>query len=275
MFDLHLFLSTFMFLFIMILLLAYLIALVNRFTSFDEPRETVWLDPRDLRTGDLVGCAYGNFAGRFISAFSQSIWSHTGLVWKNPITGIPYIMEAANYRPYYEGGILIPFETWYTYNRKNVIAWCRYTGPPLNDRRVLQEFLPFLQDFKLEGLNPSWARFLKTHDYQSTGPPIKSTCFEVTIDHLQRVGVYAKSRLRCSYFPGDVINRRVEYAPGYSHAPALRFRLDPVLEEIAYYDKQSNMPNCNCHLLSRLLGNKSKLPSKYQGTLMHYYPELN
>lgn len=207
------------FLIIVLFLFILLLAVLNTSLCDDKPNDCEYIDISSLRTGDIVGTSYNRINGYFISAWSKSSWSHTGIVWRDPLTNIPYVIEVCRYRDdKYKGFIKIPFITWMKYNKKACKGLLRYKGEDLDPVKLKAKFDSF-KGSRLEGFNVGWKRFLTKKDYdydlgRSEGDSERYTCFEVTIILLQDAGVYSKEYSPCSYFPGSIMNRHVKTING-------------------------------------------------------------
>jgi hypothetical protein len=216
-----------------------IIAMINVFSAHDEPINILFCNLEDLKTGDILGVAYNNMAGNFTSAFSKSIWTHTGTVWVDPKTHITYILEAAVYPDKnYQHIVQIPFDVWYSYNNKFIIGIVQYQGPKIDEEKMLQEFLIYRQaGVKLEGLNHTWGRFLFNRRYFKSKINKRYTCYELTILLHQNCNIYKKEKLHTSYFPGHIMNNRISCENGISYTPVKRFFMVPLYTNIIRKEK--------------------------------------
>ena len=197
----------FIFLVCVIIFTLILVAMIHRYTCYDEPNEMVIMDASDLRTGDILGVSYNNVAGGFTSGFSRSIWSHTGIVWIDPETSMIYVLEGAQYPiKKYKGAMRIPFYVWYSYNSRFPLGIKKYIGEDIDPKKMIEEYSKYEGKVKLEGFNPSWGRFLSNRDYKPTKINKSYTCFELTILLLQDMEIYKKEKMYCSFFPGHIMN---------------------------------------------------------------------
>src|SRR5207244_856424 len=76
-----------------------------------------------LDTGDILGVSYGGIFGSIITSFTFSAWSHTGVIWKDPIDNKLYIIEGAMYDIPYQGIIKILFNLWLYINKNYKINY--------------------------------------------------------------------------------------------------------------------------------------------------------
>ena len=232
------FLNNFIFLVFILFALLLLIAMINRYSSHDEPISVIHIDKEDLRTGDILGISYSNIAGCFVSSFSNSIWSHTGIIWVDESTKTPFVLEGAVYPlKQYRGFIKIPFEIWYSYNKCFILGIKKYQGKELDSDRMIEIFEKYEGKVKLEGLNPSWGRFLITRDYFENKNNKTYTCFEFTIRLLHELNVYKKEKLHCSYFPKHIMNDSIPYNDGHFYSKAKRFFLTPTVNRLLNLEK--------------------------------------
>ena len=235
------------FFFLLFIIFAFLlvVAMINKYTSHDEPVVNEHIDPYDLTTGDILGVAYPNLAGAFVSSFSGSIWSHTGIVWVDPDTGRPYVMEGAVYPDArYQGAFKIPFNRWYRYNRGFILGIKKYIGTPIDARNFNECFKKYEGKVNLEGFNMSWGRFLVNKKYYEHKLCKTYTCYEINIMHLQSAGIYKKERLQSSYFPDHIMNGYIPLEDGAKYKNTVRFFIEPCTYAIMQYEKRQSRKKC-------------------------------
>ena len=200
---------------IIIISVIFIIAAFYNITSVDDkPKKGEYLELDSVKTGDIIAVSYRAINGYIISAWSASTWSHTGLIWRDPETDIPYVLEACSYRSLNMKGVIkIPLYKWLILNRKNMKGIVRYKGTDIDPYRMIDEFNKF-SDCKLEGFNQTWKRFLVTRelkddDFRANGEYTSYTCFEITIIVLQKLDVMDKKYTASSYFPDHIMNLNV------------------------------------------------------------------
>lgn len=214
---------------IILMLFLVLIAIVNIATSDDYAETAGYIESADLTNGDIVCVAYQNISGKFVSSFSNSIWSHTGIIWIDPKTNIKYVVEGSVYGcKKYRQFVRVPFETWLYFNRKSIIGYKRYIGPELNSYDMEEVFLPYEKLCQLEGANIFWSRFLIKRDYYEYQINQKYTCIEYTIMILQKLGVYKKDKIYSSYLPCDIVNDMIPTNHGIKYEKVKQIKLQPV-----------------------------------------------
>ncbi len=197
--------------------------LVNKAYSDDYPESIENINALEMNNGDLVCVSYPNIAGAFVSCFSKSIWSHTGTIWVDPKTNVRYVVEGAIYRhKKYQHFQKIPLETWLFFNRKSIIAYKKYKGPPISSEYMEKVFEPFIKNCKLEGFNIFWARFLVQKPYYEYAFNSKYTCLEFTIILGQELGIYTKKNIYCSYLTNEIVNNGIEFCPGISYSKPIQ-----------------------------------------------------
>ncbi len=191
----------------------------------DTPTTSVPIDPTLLQTGDLVGVSYHHLTGRMTTAWCSSLWGHTGIAWRAPDTNELFILETARYGRGYNGIVRVPFDLWARINRRQKVCWLKLhnTGVGVDAGRM-DTFFKQLQPAR-DVFNPDAARYLLRRPYkeQTVDELTKHrlNCYEVTIILLQKMGIVAKKYAYSSYSPGDIINRRIHMAPGYTYAAAV------------------------------------------------------
>lgn len=217
-----------LFMVVLILLVIYLIGFINRSTTYDYPYKCNYAEINEMKTGDLVCAAYYNIAGAIVTSFSQSIWSHTGTIWIDPITSIKYVLEGAIYRhKKYNHFFKIPIETWLYFNRKSLLGYKKYHGPQIDSNYLWQKFEWMVNNCKLEGFNIFWARFLLDKEYYEYTRKDKYTCLEATIILGQEAGIYKKNKIYCSYFPDHVVNNKISLCKNIFYDLPIQISLNP------------------------------------------------
>lgn len=213
---------------VIIILIIYLIGHVFRSTAIDYPLDCVYIKPNDLYNGDIVCVAYYNLSGAIVSSFSNSIWSHTGIIYVDPKTDIRYVLEGAVYRhEKYKHFFKIPLETWLHFNRKNLIGYKKYYGPEISSDFLWKKFEWMVKDCKLEPFNIFWSRFLCSRAYYEYSRRNKYTCLEATVILAQDIGIFEKDKIYSSYFPGNVVNNQINLCNGISYDPPIKISLHP------------------------------------------------
>lgn len=213
---------------IVIFFIIYLVGFIFRATADDYPDTCKYVEPRDFNNGDLVFVSYETFAGAIVTSFSGSIWSHTGTIWVEPETNIRYVLEGAIYRHLkYRHFFKIPLETWLFFNKKFLVGYKKYLGPKLDSKFMWQKFEWLHKNCKLEAFNVFWSRFLVNRDYYEYSRLPKYTCLEATVILGQDIGIYAKDKIYCSYFPGNLVNDEIKYENGVSYGKMVKISLYP------------------------------------------------
>jgi hypothetical protein len=185
-------------------------------TVRDYPSMTNDLDIDMLKTGDILGVSYPNPFGWFVTAWSDSIWSHVGIVWRDPQSNYPYILEAADYGGKYTGLIVIPINEWLHINRHNLTGYMSINVSP--DANLLMDNFKPLMKYGLDAYNYNWIRLIQTRKYIPESFDIPNThdkkvryvCYELAIMMLQNAGIVKKDLMPSSYFPKHIM---------YGHLP--------------------------------------------------------
>jgi hypothetical protein len=227
----------FLIIFIFIAIILYVISMIIRFSVDDIPTKVKYIDHTDVSIGDLVCVSYNNFAGAFVGSFTRSVWIHTGIIWVDPITNIKYVLEGANCgHPDYKNFYKIPLITWLYINRNNLIGYKKYHGPIIDPKIMIDSFTPFMENTKLEGLNPWWLRFFLNSDYEKCPVKNKLTCFESTIVIGQCSEIFAKEKHYSSYFPCDVVNGNIKYNDGIYYDETIQVKMTDYAKNILFLD---------------------------------------
>ena len=169
--------------------------------------EIKFIDPNSINTGDIVVVGYRNVFGKILKGITSSIWSHSGIAYRDPNTNFLYIIELGVYKKYYKGIFKIPFHDWIKYNRKHYLGILTYNGPTID----IKKFDEIFDKYKLYNIDPisyKWLRFLYKSNYRKINKNTY-TCIELTISILQELDIYKKKYLSSSYFPRDIANNNI------------------------------------------------------------------
>jgi hypothetical protein len=216
-------------LFIMFLLCLMLIGIMNISFCNDYPKYCTYINSSELNNGDIVCVSYKNIAGYFVSSFSSSIWSHTGIIWVDPITNIRYVSEGAIYSiEKYKHFMRIPFELWLYINRKNIIGYKKYNGPRLNSKNMEKIMQVFEKNCKLDGFNVFWSKFLIKRPYYEYYLSNKYTCIEYSVILLQLFGIYKKEHIYSSYLPYEIVNDLIKTNDGIKYDKICEIKISPL-----------------------------------------------
>lgn len=205
----------------LVIVLILLIGAINIFASRDVIRTDVMIDVSSLRTGDILTTtgAWG------VAALTNSVWSHTGIFWRDPATGSGYVMEVASYMEY-NNVCKVPIELWCRYYRRRAVCVSQLTTPdgkeydPVQLDKVFSQYTGAVKQFTWKGMKgkPSLLRFVSPGDY--TGKINDAyTCYELNISMLQRAGVYKKIYDASAYYPWMLVSGAIPTEDGYSYGP--------------------------------------------------------
>lgn len=219
----------FLFIIVIISLLIFLIASFRATARNDLPKTTEDININTLRTGDVLGVGYTHPFGWFVKAWSGSMWSHTGIVWKDPQDNQIYVLEAAMYHDPYKGVFRIPILDWLRINRKSYIGLARLKGKSLDPVALIQAFEERKKHVELEGYNWRWYRLLfRTPYHEETRK--RYTCYEIVVIILQDVGVVRKLYTCSSYWPYHVMKGQIHTTKGYSYDDAVLLNVENVMD---------------------------------------------
>lgn len=218
-------------------------ALIQILATNDVPKTMEVLDPTKLQTGDVLTVSYPTMFGRMTTLVSGSVWSHTGIVYRDTDTGEVSVLEGAQY-PDRRGLFKIPMTDWIRFNRRARIGLNRLVTMMDRDTEAIHQrfnqridtaFQAVQSNTRLDRPGLSWARMLfKTKSGTKTKAvqgPVQQTCHEITIATLQEAGVISNEYTPSSYRPSDILWKRVPLAPGHIYTEGVR--VDPM----PYYTK--------------------------------------
>jgi hypothetical protein len=203
---------------IMLFLLMILFISYRVMRAEDLPKRTEDLDPTTLETGDILGVGYRHPFGWFVTAWSSSVWSHCGIVWKDPVTSEPFVLEAAMYGGKYNGMFKIPLAVWTSINRGSYLGLTRIRGKPVDAKKLMNAFNARKRYVGLEAYNWKWYRLLTVKPFTEENRT-KYTCYEIVVSVLQDAGVLNKNSSCSSFFPTDIMEGKLEFVKGYTSEP--------------------------------------------------------
>lgn len=133
----------------------------SKFPCSDFNHSVEPLDVSSLKTGDILGVSYNDMRTTFSSVFYRSVWTHVALIYIEPVSKEPYVLEAAIYRKPYVGGIIrVPLLYWSKINqharcisltRINKSADTKMISNAFNDAE--------LHNVGIQGLSIDWLKF--------------------------------------------------------------------------------------------------------------------
>lgn len=208
---------------ILIYLVIALIIIAQVNVARDYPKKTMFADEQAINSGDILGVGYHHVFGYFITGWSGSIWSHTGIAWKSK-EGQLYVLEAANYGKKYNGIIRIPFAVWMRINRKSQICILKHSGKPFPAAELSSTFDQHAK-CSLDHYNFGWYRFLCSLPYSGEKKD-SYTCYELTVRVLQQIGVVKQDRACSSYFPREIMAGCMNMCSDHRYSEAIR--LEPI-----------------------------------------------
>lgn len=213
---------------ILVIFILYMISFIIRATTDDYPEKCRYLDLREYNNGDVMCVGYHSISGAIITSASNSIWSHTGIIWVDPITNVRYVLEGAIYKlKQYQHFFKIPLETWLFFNKKHIIGYKKYHGPEIDSNYLWDKFEWLTKNCKLEPFNIFWSRFLVNKQYYEYSKKDKYTCLEATVIIGQNAGIYKKDKIYCSYFPGNIANNEISLCEGVFYDLPVQVKLHP------------------------------------------------
>ena len=200
--------------------------------THDVPMTMAKLDVDMIRTGDILVVGYRHVMGMFVTTWSASEWSHTGIAYRDK-AGRLWVMEAANYYKPYIGTFRIPFRDWLNINRKSHLGIVRYRGPKAFPEDALDAAFRVYEGpsgMKLDTFNLSWHRFLQKEPYTEPFRGVKGpyTCYELTLILLQTIGVVDRINTCSSYTPGDIAWGRIHWADGHAYDHVIGWTSDTI-----------------------------------------------
>jgi hypothetical protein len=184
----------------------------------DYPDKTEELNAYNLKSGTVIGVGYNHAFGAFVTSFFQTVWSHCGIIWKEPETGQIYVLEAANYDSQYKGVFKIPLSTWIRFNRNSHIGLARI-NKEVDSNKLIEAFNERASYMELDSFSYKWYRLLYKQSYFEDNERVKHTCYEIVTTVLQDVGVVAKKYACSSYNPSNIMEGEYDFDNDYNFEP--------------------------------------------------------
>jgi hypothetical protein len=220
--------------FIIVIIVVVVILIIKGFLTSDYPEtKIIDLNQDTLKTGDIVIVGYNNVFGKIVKSLTSSVWTHSGVLWRDPKTNFLYVIELCVYKKLKIKGIAkVPFDIWIELNKKHNLGLLKYSGSIEVCSNKMDEIFKKYENIELDKFNYKWYRFLYTQNYKQEKERNIYTCFEFTIKLLQEVGVYKKNYLCSSYFPGDIGNNNIKTNLNFYYQPVIKISYDKYLQSI-------------------------------------------
>ncbi len=130
------------------------------------------LDINTLKTGDILLVGYNGVRKFFSRCVYGSVWTHAGVVWIDPGSGEPFVLEGSVYRPPHVNRVQrVPLLYWLRVNRRvAALGVIRINRSP--SAEVLSQAFSRFETGRIgiEGFKVNWARFLSTRGFDSLSP---------------------------------------------------------------------------------------------------------
>jgi hypothetical protein len=214
-----------LFIAIIVIVLFYIIfRLVYHNKKDDTIQKTIF--GHQLQTGDLLFVSYDNSLGKFMKVWSNSKWTHVGMVYKAPDNEI-YVMETANYRKK-KGVLLLPFIDWYKNNRHYKMVVKQLEAVNNNSKDCLVNLIHHFDEVnekKLDTFGTSWLRLIGTKSYKSINERENITCYELVAHLLQEAEIIRKEKSPCSYLPSSMYYDELPKNENYSYTKGMNIKL--------------------------------------------------
>lgn len=177
-----------------------------------------------LKTGDLLFVSYvkNPIKYNFIKFFANSVWTHVGIFYKDPISNEPYVTEAAiYYEPYCNNFVKIPYLKWLEYNRNQLIGVLPISKEvdvnKLLEERSKMKCIKNIKDYHVQDLDISWIRFLfqRKKEWNMFKGRKGLTCHEFVIKLYKKLGIYTDEYTSSSYLPGCLFKKRIRTINGW------------------------------------------------------------
>lgn len=207
---------------IFLIFLFFLIIFIIVFRAFitnDFPTYSITdFDESSVNTGDIVIVGYTHIFGKLVRGFTCSVWTHSGVIWRDPITNFPYVVELGIYKKKFKGLFKIPLELWRLVNKKQIKGILKYNSTLELDTEAFENIFKRFKNIKIDKFNYKWYKFLYKKKYYNDNNRTIFTCFEFTIMLLQELGIYSKKYHSSSYFPGDIGNNNIKTNKGHYYS---------------------------------------------------------
>ena len=203
----------------------FIIILILRIINTNDSKyETNSIEERELNTGDLIFVSYKNSLGYFMRLWSNSKWTHVGIVYKDSDSNC-YIMETARYGDKYNGVLLLPLNEWKKYNKNCEICTMKLTSSKNNLKTLLLNEFIKIKNKNLDTFGLNWIRLLNKRKYNNLDNQSNITCYELVVHLLQETGVAKKDYSPSSYFPSDLLKHKLIFNNEFKYSNPQKFKL--------------------------------------------------
>lgn len=214
----------------------------------DLPANSEVADPSNINTGDILVVGYRNYRHWLTALWTGSVWSHTGIAWRHPVTGELFVLDSGRYkddvtgltsvnpvtpvtsvrRKLYDGIFRIPFDRWLHINRRQYIGHLKLRCSTTIDNKLvsaMDQVWARLEKCSKDS-NTRWVYNVCSSPYTKPLYKGKYICYELSVILLQECGIMAKINHPSSYTPKALAGRHIEMMAGYTYE-------DPVLLTIS------------------------------------------
>ena len=203
-----------------ITILCVLFIVITQMLLANDRFQTKYLNRSSLRTGDLIVSSSSIRAGSLVPIFTQSIWSHPGMIIVDPNGNITVIEVISKYKGKKHNCLhQIPLDDWMEYWKNHHICIVKMVGPDISYDRVIESYHKY-QHIRLEPFGGTWIRLIQNIPYDGKQRK-KAVCYEVINMILQDLGIVKKRYNPGSYSCSNTVygiidtNLPYRYEQGY------------------------------------------------------------
>ena len=216
---------------IIIFMLLAIVIIIRLSTPVDRPiAESSYLEiVKQCKTGDLFVASYETPHAFIVKAFTQSVWNHIGMVYKEKIAFnyqdpySLYIIECCAYDKIYRHVVKMPLGYWIRFSCDLNLAWLKLEGSTLDQEAVDKQF-ELSSDGRFNKRISNWIPAVMKLAYK---PKTDKTfyCSEYISYLYQELGIMKKELRPACYSPKSFMTGQLPFINGFSLAKPVMFKV--------------------------------------------------
>ena len=127
-----------------------------------------------------------------------------------------FVIEACRYDKEWRGVIVIPIDKWIEFNKKNILALTKISGPRIcND--IVENALSKIVTYRLQSFGLNWTRFLWDKQPYQVPEGNRFVCYEILAILLQEMHIIKKTYSYSNYWPGHFCWGKLDLEETYKY----------------------------------------------------------
>lgn len=164
-----------------------------------------------VKTGDLLLVSYRNVSGYVVKIFTQSIWTHVGLVYREGRD--IYVLECGYYHPGLKDIIKNPILQWLQLSESSPMVWIPLEGGEVSNQDLNQQLEKIGHGIFPKHLY-KWLPAVIRVPYRPKTDRV-FFCSELIAYLFQELGIMKKEYRPSSYSPKDFMSRKITLEKPY------------------------------------------------------------